>query len=144
MQVKVTPLLAVLGLFANLACSSTTAPADDAGASTDATATPAADAQPVVVPEAGAAAPAAPTIKQLMKMAGALHVVWTNAQKDCDAIEGERKSGADDYKVIFTVPGSADNKMDGAATAKTPYTYRLRCKRGEVYSAYSNEMTETP
>ncbi len=80
----------------------------------------------------------------LMKMTDGLHVVWKNAQKDCDAVEGERKAGAEDYKVVFTVPGVADNKHDGNLTKGTAYTYRLRCKKGDLYSEYSSEKTGTP
>ncbi len=88
---------------------------------------------------------APPTLTALAKMAGGLHVNWKNGQKDCEGIEAQRKSSADDFKVIFTVPGAANNKHDGVGlTAGTPYTYRLRCKKGDAYSAYSNEMTGTP
>jgi hypothetical protein len=50
----------------------------------------------------------------------------------------------DEYKVIFTLPGSADNQMDDAATADLTYTYRLRCKTNGAYSDYSNEMSRNP
>jgi len=90
-----------------------------------------------------------PTIKIVAKMAGGLHVTWTNNQADCDAIEGERKSDADAYKVAFTVPdGSVDNKHDApnnpALTAGKTYTYRLRCKKGSDYSPYSSEKSGVP
>ena len=42
--------------------------------------------------DAGSVTLAAPVITMVMAMAGGLHVTWTNKQKDCDAIEGERKS----------------------------------------------------
>ncbi|HRG96156.1 MAG TPA: hypothetical protein PLR99_07910 [Polyangiaceae bacterium] len=88
---------------------------------------------------------APPTLTTLAKMAGGLHVMWKNGQKDCDSVEAERKGPADDFKVIFTVPGAADNKHDGVGlTAGTAYTYRLRCKKGDAYSGYSNVMTGTP
>ncbi len=87
----------------------------------------------------------APTIVRLDPMTGGLHVTWVNNQKDCDAIEGERKSDAEAYKVVFTVPdGFVDNKHDGPLTAGTAYTYRVRCKKGSDYSPYSNEQTGTP
>lgn len=87
---------------------------------------------------------AAPTIDELMKMGGALHVMWTNHQLDCDTVEGERKSDTDPYTVIFSVPGTVDNKMDAAATANILYTYRLRCKKGDGYSEYSPEVSRNP
>lgn len=87
----------------------------------------------------------APTLSTLAPMAGGLHVMWKNNQKDCDAIEGERKTGAGDYKPVFTVPdGTVDNKHDGPLTAGAAYTYRLRCKKGGEYSPYSNEKAGTP
>ncbi|MBS2012571.1 MAG: hypothetical protein JST00_06785 [Deltaproteobacteria bacterium] len=68
----------------------------------------------------------------------------------CDAIEGERKANMSDgtemekYKVLFSVAGDVDNKMDTAATENMKYTYRLRCKVGSTYSAYSAEVGENP
>ncbi|AKU93579.1 hypothetical protein AKJ09_00243 [Labilithrix luteola] len=91
---------------------------------------------------------AAPTITMVMKMAGGLHVTWTNNERDCDAIEGERKTKGTpgtDWAVVFTVPdGTVDNKHDAPLQAGTTYTYRLRCKKGADYSPYSNEMSGTP
>ncbi|MFO0674239.1 MAG: hypothetical protein U0235_32265 [Polyangiaceae bacterium] len=87
----------------------------------------------------------APTITMVMAMAGGLHVTWTNNQKDCDSIEGERKSAKEAYKVVFTLPdGTVDNKHDAPLTAGTSYTYRVRCKKGTDYSPYSNEKSGTP
>jgi hypothetical protein len=91
-----------------------------------------------------ASAPEAPALKSVAKMMGALHVTWTNPASGCDTIEGERKTATDPYALAFTVPGEADNKHDTAATAATTYTYRLRCKKGGVYSAYSAEMSGNP
>jgi len=87
----------------------------------------------------------APKLTQLMKMTGSLHVVWNLPKEtDCDKIEGERKSATEPYKVVWTVPGTVDNKHDGTATSDTTYTYRLRCKVGTDYSEYSNEMSGNP
>ena len=77
-------------------------------------------------------------------MDGALHVMWKNNGTGCDSVEGERKSDTEDYKVVFTVPGTVNNKMDSSATTDTTYTYRLRCKMGSDYSPYSNEMSKNP
>lgn len=99
---------------------------------------------------AAAAAPQAPKLDQVAKMTGSLHVTWTNPEGGCDSIEGERKATMaggvvhEEYKVAFTVPGEADNKHDMTATDDMDYTYRLRCKKGDKYSPYSNEMTKNP
>lgn len=134
-----TLLLAFL-LSSAVACSSatTSTQSPDAAGTEDAGVDDAAA-------DAAASTMKAPSLSTLAPMAGGLHVMWKNNQKDCDAIEGERKAGAEDYKVVFTVPdGSADNKHDGPLTAGTGYTYRLRCKKGSEYSPYSNEKTGTP
>jgi hypothetical protein len=108
--------------------------AEDAGTTADASS--AADAN---------ALPAAPTIASISQMAGGLHVVWKNNQKDCDKVQGERKSAAEPYKVVFSVPGSADNKHDASGlVAGTEYTYRLRCVKGDAMSDYSAEKAGTP
>jgi len=141
--------LAVLPALAFTTGCSADAGTSDAGAVDASTATDSA----VNAPTADAASRdsavpstlASPTLNTLAKMAGGLHVMWKNGQKDCDNVEAERKGPADDFKVIFTVPGAADNKHDGVGlTAGSAYTYRLRCKKGDAYSAYSNEMTGTP
>jgi hypothetical protein len=100
---------------------------------------PAADPAPAATPTVKA-----PTIQQIMKMAGALHVSWTNAEPSCDAIELERMTSTVAWKVVATLPGEADNKHDATATGATMYTYRVRCKKASVYSAYSNEMSASP
>jgi hypothetical protein len=111
------------------------------------------DAPPADGTTSGAPAPVvlkAPKIDMIMKMMGALHVTWTNAEASCDSVEGERQATMSDgsvmenYKVVFTVPGEADNKHDTTATDAMKYTYRLRCKKGTTYSPYSNEMSGTP
>jgi hypothetical protein len=82
-------------------------------------------------------------------MSGALHVVWSGGSS-FDSIEGERMahmadgSMMEDWKVVFTVPGSADNKMDTTATDDMKYSYRIRGKTGSSYSGYSNEMSANP
>ncbi len=85
------------------------------------------------------------SFEMVMPMAPAgLHVTWKNTQADCEEIEGERKTATAEYAIVFSVPGSADNKHDGSATDKVEYTYRLRCKKSGSYSPYSNEMSGTP
>lgn len=86
----------------------------------------------------------APVINNVEPMVGGLHITWENKQADCDTIEGERMMGTDPYQKAFSVPGSADNRMDTDATGKMMYMYRLRCKKGDAYSDYSNEMSGMP
>ncbi len=93
----------------------------------------------------GDAAPAAPILDEVAPMHGALHVYWTNVADDCDDVEGERMTPDEAFAVFFTVPGTVDNEADDEATdPATDYTYRVRCRRGETYSAYSNELTASP
>lgn len=134
-------------LAAGCSSSETQNPVPNPG--TSGTATPAptdttpADPAPV---DSTPAAPVvkAPTIQEIMKMAGALHVSWTNAEPSCDSIELERKTATAAYKVVATLPGEADNKHDATATSATMYTYRVRCKKAGTYSEYSNEMSASP
>lgn len=87
----------------------------------------------------------APVLTEVMPMTGGLHLTWENKQTDAETTEVERMSGSKAYELVFSVPASADNKMDDTATDKTAmYMYRLRCKKGAVYSDYSNEKSGTP
>ena len=87
----------------------------------------------------------APLLKDVMPMMGALHIYWENKQTDAETVEIERMAGSQAYAPVFSVPASADNKMDDGATDKAAtYKYRLRCKKGAVYSGYSNELSGTP
>jgi hypothetical protein len=141
----------VLTLFVGsvaFACSSTTSTStpsgDDAGAAgSSGDVTDAAAPEPVdaALSDAGLAAP---DLTRLIPMAGGIHVVWKNTQPDCDAIECERKSVTEAYKVVFTTDGTVSNKHDPSLSAFVKYTYRLRCKKGADYSYYSNEMTGSP
>ncbi|WP_437746828.1 hypothetical protein WME73_18975 [Sorangium sp. So ce302] len=90
-----------------------------------------------------ATAPDAPVLSFVMPMLDVLHVEWV-PQPECDQIEAERKDPMHDYAVAFTVAGSKKAYMDSDATEDMEYTYRLRCKVGEVYSGYSNEMSGNP
>jgi hypothetical protein len=100
-------------------------------------------------PDGSSSPPTAPKLSSVDKMDGSLHVTWTN-NDTCDAVEGESKammaSGAvhHAYSVAFTVPGDVDNKHDTTATDDMTYTYRLRCKKGSLYSSYSNEISANP
>jgi len=87
----------------------------------------------------------APKIDEIMKMAGGLHVVWTNpADATCDKVTLERKTETESYKVVYSLPGSADNKHDATATANKTYTYRVQCFVGTDTSPYSSEMSANP
>ena len=86
----------------------------------------------------------APMLMTVEPMEGALHVSWMNMQKDCSSVEAERRMTSGAYEAAFSVPGSVDNKMDAAATENMTYTYRLRCKKGTAFSAYSNELSANP
>lgn len=86
----------------------------------------------------------APTLDGIMKMHGALHVSWTNEDTTCTAVELERKTATVAWKMVYSLPGEADNKHDANATDATMYTYRVRCKKGTDYSPYSNEKSATP
>ncbi len=89
-------------------------------------------------------APKAPKLMAVEKMMGSLHVMWENTDDTCESVIGERKTASTDYVEAFTVPGEVDNKHDTAATGTDKYTYRLRCKKGDAFSSYSNEMSGTP
>jgi hypothetical protein len=81
---------------------------------------------------------------KVMPMEGALHLEWMNMTADCDSVNAERKTASEDYVDVFSVPGSVDNKMDASATDDMTYTYRLRCKKGDAFSLYSNELSANP
>lgn len=146
MKTLIIAVALVTTVFASACSSSTSEPVPNTGTGTEKTGTPATD--PTTSPPADTT-PAAPTVKapkidEIMKMAGALHISWTNAEPSCDSIELERKTETVAYKVVATLPGEADNKHDTGATSATMYTYRVRCKKAAVYSAYSNEMSASP
>ena len=86
----------------------------------------------------------APMLMEVVPMEGALHVTWMNMDAAADTVEAERRMDTGEFEAAFSVPGSVDNKMDPEATDDMPYTYRLRAKKGSVYSSYSNELTANP
>ncbi len=92
----------------------------------------------------GSAGPQAPMMKTVEKMDGALMVNWMNMETGCSAVDGERKLGAEAFTAVFSVPGEVDNKHDATATSDATYTYRVRCKKGDKYSAWSDEMGMNP
>ena len=84
------------------------------------------------------------------KMLGALHLTWVNPAPLCDAVEIERRTTTPDgavtsgFALVYSVPGVADNKHDGAATEDVTYGYRLRCQKAGRFSSYSNELSANP
>ena len=119
MKTLIIAVALVTTVFASACSSNTTDPTPSTGTGTG-TGTPTTD--PTTSPPADTTTPpdttpAAPTVKapkidEIMKMAGALHVSWTNAEPSCDSIELERKTATVAYKVVATLPGEADNKHD--------------------------------
>ncbi len=152
MKTLIIAVTLVITVFASACSSSTTDPVPSNGKtgtpSPDPTTTPPADT--TTPPDTKPATPKAPTVDSVAKMQGALHVMWTNPTPACDTVEGERQATMSDgsvmekYKLVFTVPGEADNKHDTSATSAMTYSYRLRCKVGTVYSPYSNVLTGNP
>lgn len=150
--------LGLAGLL--VACSGNGGPTTSSGGSPSGTTPPGGDPKSDVPPgtadpasgdpasgttDPPAKALAAPSIDGIMKMGGALHVVWTlPADVTCDKVTLERKTATTDYKVAYTLPGSADNKHDAAATQNTTYTYRVQCFVGAAASPYSNEKSANP
>lgn len=88
--------------------------------------------------------PQAPTLDSVSKMSGGLMVEWTNKEVGCDTVEVERKMMGEPYGMVFTLAGDINNKHDTAATGDMDYSYRLRCHKANLYSAYSNEKTANP
>lgn len=94
--------------------------------------------------DSGAVTPkAAPKITNVLKMTGALHVVW-ELPSECDGVELERKDGDGEFAMKYELPGTVDNKHDATATEDLVYAFRARCKLGSEYTEYSNEMSKNP
>ena len=145
---SISAMLFTAALAVGCSSSETQNPVPSTGTPTG-TETPAPSDTAVTDPPPADTTPAAPTVKAptikgIMKMAGALHVSWTNAEPSCDSVELERMTATSAWKVVATLPGEADNKHDATATSATMYTYRVRCEKAAVYSAYSNEMSASP
>jgi hypothetical protein len=88
--------------------------------------------------------PKSPTLMSVEKMSGGLMVTWKNNEAGCAAVEGERKTATEGYRVVFSVNGDATSKHDDTATADTTYTYRLRCMKGDMPSEYCPELSGNP
>ncbi len=90
------------------------------------------------------AAPEAPFMKSAVKMAGALHVSWTNKTTNCDKIYLDRKHDDGAYMTEYTLTGAATSQHDGEAIPPGSYCYKARCERGGQTSPDSNETCGTP
>jgi hypothetical protein len=87
----------------------------------------------------------APYLDTVAAMHGALHVFWTNETLNCDAIEVERSTADQPYEVIAAVESDVEDLADDDATDPSIlYSYRLRCRKGDLYSPYSNEDARSP
>jgi hypothetical protein len=87
----------------------------------------------------------APYLDTVAAMHGALHVFWTNETLNCDAIEIERSTPKEEYQVIAAVESDVEDLADDDATDPSIlYSYRLRCRKGDLYSPYSNEDARSP
>ena len=87
---------------------------------------------------------APPVLDRLMRMDGGLHVTWTNVERGCSAIVGERSREGGAWEVAFRAPGSYDNLHDGGLDAGVLYSYRLRCEKAGRVSKASNEKSALP
>lgn len=91
-----------------------------------------------------AGAPEAPIMTGAAKVAGALHVTWTNVTSDCDKIELWRNHDAAGYAVAYTLTGAATSQHDTQAVPPGMYCYKARCLKGTSTSPDSNEKCGTP
>lgn len=89
--------------------------------------------------------PKAPYLDTVAALHGALHLFWTNETTNCDAIEIERSIDEEPFGLIFSVEADVEDLADDSATDPTLlYAYRLRCKKGDAYSPYSNVDSRSP
>lgn len=84
-----------------------------------------------------------PILMEVAPFAGMLRVAWQN-KSTCDAVVGERRTPTTEFGPVFEVPGTDTATVDADAYENITYSYRLRCKRGEAFSDYSNEKTANP
>jgi hypothetical protein len=88
--------------------------------------------------------PATPSMTNVAKMAGNLHVSWKTNDSPLSAVELWRKRDAAEYGKAFTLPGIAKDQHDTGAVAPGTYCYKVRTLRGEVASEFSEERCGTP
>lgn len=96
-------------------------------------------------PETAAPIPVTPQIDVMQTVPTGIKVGWYDTP-DCDLIVAEMKNGIQSYKEEFSVAGTETSTID-IKPASFPnhdsmqFTYRLRCKKGTQFSAYSNELS---
>ena len=88
--------------------------------------------------------PAAPTILMVMKMMGALHVMWDNNEPSCDKIHMLRDHDNGAFAEVYALSGAATEKHDAAAIPPGSYCFKLVCEKGGVMSDDSNKKCGTP
>lgn len=92
-----------------------------------------------------ATAPAAPTMESVMKMAGSLHVAWTNNEDDCDKVLLYRNEDGGAFLLEYTLAGAATDQHDAEASdSAKEYCFKARCERDDIASEDSNEKCGTP
>lgn len=94
-------------------------------------------------PMGGGGALIPPILMEVAPFAGMMRVSW-QYKSACDEIEGERRTPTTEFVQVFKAPGTDTAAVDAQAYEDITYSYRLRCKRGEAFSEYSNEKTGNP
>jgi len=97
-----------------------------------------------VADDTAPAKPKTPTISGIAQMGGALHVSWKLNDTGLTNVELWRKKDAGTYAKAYTLPGTATNQHDSAATAPGTYCYQVYTVRSGVTSDPSPEKCGTP
>ncbi len=69
----------------------------------------------------------------------AVRLVWSYVGEPADFFVVERKVDGGSFTQVAQVPGSENSYVQTGLSAGTTYTYRVRTRRGSVYSAYGRE-----
>ena len=88
--------------------------------------------------------PAAPSSLTAAPMGGGVHLTWKDNSTDEDGFDIERKEGGTAFSLLFSVPFDSALYHDADVLPGRTYTYRVRARRGEDMSAYSNEASADP
>jgi hypothetical protein len=73
-----------------------------------------------------------------------LKISWSNNASSADGICLERKTGDGEWAVLKTLSSSATYFIDRGLVSFVIYSYRVRAKKGSLYSPYSNEGSDIP